>query len=49
MGEISSAIAQAVLYALCQAENIDVNEVIVHPTANAFLKLISRKGTRKNF
>ncbi|MEO0377586.1 MAG: oxidoreductase, partial [Cyanobacteria bacterium P01_A01_bin.17] len=30
------AIAKAVLYAVSQPNNIDVNEIIVRPTASAF-------------
>jgi NADP-dependent 3-hydroxy acid dehydrogenase YdfG len=32
----SDAIARAVLYAMSQPDNVDVNEVIVRPTASAF-------------
>jgi NADP-dependent 3-hydroxy acid dehydrogenase YdfG len=32
----TDAIARAVLYAIAQPENVDVNEIIVRPTASAF-------------
>lgn len=33
---MSMLIARAVLYAVAQPEDVDVNEIIVRPTASAF-------------